>query len=249
MAKRSAATEHSFAVRANRWTLRIARNWLRIALTFLAIYTTLPFAAPVLMKVGVEGAAQALYTLYTPFCHQFAFRTFFLFGEQPVYPRGNAGTDWTPFEAYASRLPEFAEVNLDGFDVDLMMVARSFKGNDQMGYKLTLCERDISIYLAMFTGGLVYSLPRVRRRLRPVPLWLYVFMGLGPIAIDGLSQWLGYPPFNFWPPRETIPLFRVMTGAIFGLMTAWLAFPYFELAMQDTRREIEAKFRRAGIQW
>lgn len=237
----------SFALRANIWTLRLARNWLKIALTFLAIYISLPFAAPVLMKAGAESAGQVLYTLYTPFCHQFAFRSFFLFGEQPVYPRANAGTDWTPFEAYASSLPAFEDVDLTVYELPMMMASRSFKGNETMGYKMTLCERDIFIYLAMFTGGIIYTIPNVRRRLRPVPLWLYVFLGLGPIGLDGFSQWFGYPPFNFWESRETMPEFRVLTGAVFGFMTAWLAFPYFEMAMQDTRREIEAKLHRAGI--
>lgn len=239
--------KRSFALRANIWTLRLARNWLKVALTVLAIYVSLPFAAPILMKVGAERVGQAIYTVYTPFCHQFAFRSFFLFGEQPVYPRENAGTDWAPFEAYVSDLSAFGDVDLGAYDLPLMMAARSFKGNETMGYKVTLCERDIFIYLALFTGGLIYTIPKVRRRLRPVPLWLYVFLGLGPIGLDGFSQWLGYPPFNLWETRETIPEFRVLTGAIFGFMTAWLAFPYFELAMQDTRREIEAKLHRAGI--
>jgi len=78
-------------------------------------------------------------------------------------------------------------------------------------------------------------------------LLLYVFLGLGPIGLDGFSQLLGYPPFNLWPPRETLPVFRVLTGAIFGLMSAWLAFPYLELSMQDARRDIEAKLWRAGV--
>lgn len=116
-----------------------------------------------------------------------------------------------------------------------------------MGYKMTLCGRDITIYLAMFIGGLIYSIPVVRRRLRPVPIWLYLILGIGPIAIDGFSQLLGYPPFSLWPPRETTPYFRGLTGALFGLINVWLGFPYLELSMRDTREQLEAKLARAGV--
>jgi uncharacterized membrane protein len=78
-------------------------------------------------------------------------------------------------------------------------------------------------------------------------LYLYAILGLAPIGIDGFSQLFGYPPLNLWPPRETLPVFRVLTGAIFGLMNVWLAFPYFELSMKEQRLALEAKFKRAGI--
>lgn len=238
----------SFAIRLNVWLLRMTRNWLKIALGVLIVFVTLPFVAPTLMQLGVEGPARLIYRVYSPFCHQFAFRSFFLYGEQPVYPRDLAETDWRSFESYANELEHFDETNLGAlFDETLIFSARSFIGNEQMGYKITLCERDIFIYLALLTGGFLYALPFVRRRLRPVPLWLYVFLGLGPIGLDGFSQLLGYPPFSLWPPRETIPTFRVVTGMLFGFMNAWLAFPYLEAAMYDTRIQIEDKLQRAGI--
>lgn len=242
-------TQRSFAIRANLWTLRMARNWLKIALVVLGIYVTLPFVAPTLMHLGAEGPAKVLYRVYSPFCHQFAFRSFFLYGDQYAYPRSNTGTSLVPFETYAADIERFDDVNFDGFGEDLIFSAKGFLGNEQMGYKVTLCERDIFIYLALFTGGLIYAIPVVRKRLRPVPLWLYVFLGLGPIGLDGFSQLLGYPPFNFWPPRETLPIFRVLTGALFGFMNAWLAFPHLESAMADTRAQIEAKLRAAGIRF
>ena len=241
------SNRQSFAVRVNIWTLRMARNWLKIVLTLLSIYVVLPFAAPTLLRLGADGPANAIYTIYSPLCHQFAFRTHFLYGEQSFYPRENTGSDLPSFESYAEQLPEFDGVDLYGFDIDLIESARAFRGNEEMGYKLTLCARDIAIYIALLTGGLLYAIPVVRRRLRPVPLWLYVILGLGPIGLDGFSQLLGYPPFDFWPPRETLPIYRVVTGALFGFMNAWLAFPYLDAAMRDTRYQIEKKLYEAGL--
>jgi uncharacterized membrane protein len=225
MTQSTQTSNKRFAVGLNKFLLRLTRNWLKIALALVGLYATLPFVAPTLMHLGITGPARVLYTLYSPFCHQFAFRSVFLFGEQPFYPRANTGTELRPYEAYVA-----------------------FLGNEQMGYKTTLCARDVSIYLALFAGIVLYSLPIVRRRLRPVPIWLYVLLGLGPIGIDGFSQLLGYPPFNLWPPRETLPVFRIVTGALFGFMNAWLGLPYLEMSIQETREQLEAKFARAGIE-
>ncbi|MEZ4667308.1 MAG: DUF2085 domain-containing protein [Anaerolineae bacterium] len=250
--------EKKTAVRLNRFVLGLSRHWLRVVLFLLITYSTLPVIAPTLMKLGVTGVAKILYTMYSPMCHQFAFRSVFLFGEQPFYPRYNTGSPLKPFEAYAEQLPEFApDRNLGvpwgivgdiyAFTGGFQGAAREFVGNDQMGYKMTLCARDIGIYWALTVGAIIYSIPNVRRRLRPVPLWIYVLLGLMPIALDGMSQLLGYPPFNLWPPRETLPAFRVVTGVLFGLMNAWLGLPYLELSMRDTRDQIESKLMRAGL--
>ncbi|MFO7323194.1 MAG: DUF2085 domain-containing protein [Chloroflexota bacterium] len=254
---KTAGRTRSFAVRANIWLLRLSRRWLRVALILLGIYITLPFVAPTLMRIGAEGPARIIYTLYSPFCHQFAFRTLFLYGEQPFYPRSIVGSELKPFEEYITGSPAFEAalepfanpetIDVYGFSPALQFASRAFVGDERMGYKMTLCARDIAIYTAMFTGGLIYSIPRVRRRLRPAPIWLYLILGIAPIGIDGFSQLLSYPPFNLWPPRETSLYFRVGTGICFGLMNVWLGFPYLELSMQDTRRQLEAKLSRAGI--
>lgn len=265
MTSGSPETPRSFALRTNLALLRFSRHWLRIALIVLGIYVALPWIAPTLMHFGITGPARVLYFVYGPFCHQFAFRSFFLFGEQPDYPRAISGTTLIPYEAYIANSPEFDDAlknwvgrpqsqfkSVDQFDpyvwsFDLEFASKDFFGSPQMGYKLAICERDISMYTAIWIGGLIYSHPFVRRRLRPVPILLYVFAGALPIAIDGFSQLLGYPPFSLWAPRETSPIFRVVTGALFGFMTAWLTFPYLELSFKETRAQIEDKLRRAGI--
>jgi uncharacterized membrane protein len=254
----NAPIRRGFALRLNLLLLSLSRHWLRIASIILAVYVSLPFITPTLMKIGLTEPARVLYTLYSPFCHQYSFRTLFLYGEQPVYPRYNSGAPaaLTPFETYVQDLPEFAadrQVTLFGSNVGpvgdiyaftpgFQGAAREFLGNERMGYKMTLCARDIAIYGGLLVGALIFA--RVRHRLRPVPLVIYVILGLAPIGIDGFSQLLGYPPFNLWPPRETAPAFRVVTGALFGLMNAWLGFPY----LRETVESIEEKLRNAGIE-
>ena len=226
-------------VRTNRLILRVSRHWLTVALVFLFLYTGLAFTAPILMEAGFTGAANVLYKLYSPLCHQFAFRSWFLFGDQVAYPRAAAGSGLKSFEAYAAQDPHFAGVNLYQWSAELELAARSFKGDPQMGYKTALCERDVAIYGSMLLAGLLFT--RVRRWLRPAPLWLYLMLGLMPIGLDGFSQMFGYPPFQFWPVRETLPGFRLLTGALFGIMNVWLAFPYLEMSLQEAVEAIGEK--------
>lgn len=238
-------TKKSTGLKLNLWLLGLARNWIRIALVIIGIYASLPFVAPTLMKVGATGVANVIYTIYSPMCHQFAFRSVFLYGDQPFYPREIAGTEYRSYEDVASQVEELVspEAPTD-FSIDFWMPARSFVGNDTVGYKTALCARDAAIYIALFFGGVIFALNR--RKIRPLPFWIYVIAGIGPIGLDGFSQLLSYEPFNLWDVRETAPFFRVATGAMFGLMNAWLAFPHIEISMQETRRDIEAKLHRAG---
>ena len=226
-----------------------ARRWLYFALVPLFVYSSLPWAAPALAKLGLLEAADFIYTVYSPFCHQFAFRSVFVFGEQAFYPRGAADSGYVPFEELASQSEAFLQQyrhwsaafsgsaksptaeDLQEFSPAQQLAARHFIGDESFGYKTSLCARDLAIYSMLFVGGLVYS--RYRWRIRPLPLWLYIFAGLGPVGLDGFSQLLSYPPFEFWPVRETAPLFRLITGGLFGLMSAWLGFPHLERSMQD----------------
>lgn len=242
-------SDRSLARRLNFGMLGLARHWQRVLLVVLGIFVTLPWVAPTLMAAGLEGPGRALYTLYAPFCHQFPFRSFFLFGDQPVYPRANVPSGWQPYEVYEAREETFAPFTpADAFtSLEWTFAQKGFAGNAEMGFKTTLCERDLAIYTGLFAFTLVYGHPVVRRRLRPAPIWLFILLGLGPIGIDGFSQLLGYPPFEFWPARETLPEFRVLTGTIFGLMIGWLALPYIEEGMQETQAELEGKLRKAGL--
>ncbi|NPV67498.1 MAG: DUF2085 domain-containing protein [Anaerolineae bacterium] len=234
------------AIRMQRGVLWLSRHWLWLVALFFGLYVGLALLAPVLMHVGATGPARALYTIYSPLCHQFAFRSWFLFGAQPAYPRADAGVaGLEPYESFVAQDEFFAAVpDLHAWTADLQLLSRSFIGNPVMGYKVALCERDIAIYGALFLFTLLFAL--IRNRLRPAPLWLYLVLGLGPIGLDGFSQLLSQPPLSLWPARESTPLFRTVTGALFGLMNGWLALPYLEESMRETRRELVTKLRRIG---
>jgi uncharacterized membrane protein len=62
---------------------------------------------------------------------------------------------------------------------------------------------------------------------------LWILLGLFPIGLDGGSQLLSYLPFLHFPPRESTPLLRVLTGALFGIASAWFAYPYVQESMDE----------------
>jgi uncharacterized membrane protein len=99
---------------------------------------------------------------------------------------------------------------------------RGFVGNAVIGYKVAICQRDVAIYGAVLLGGLAFA--RLRRHVGALN-WRWYLVLLLPIAWDGGSQLIGL--------RESNWLLRSLTGALFGLASVWLAYPYIEDAMQD----------------
>ena len=71
----------------------ITKHYLSIFNMFVLFYVGLPFLAPVFMRAGYDLPAKMIYRGYGLLCHQLSYRSFFLFGEQPVYPRAAAGID------------------------------------------------------------------------------------------------------------------------------------------------------------
>ena len=217
-----------------RTTNWIARHWLATFNSFVGVYVLLPLLAPVLLMNGFERPANWLYTIYAPTCHQMAFRSVFIGGEQLVYPRDHAHTlqNITSFEEYAQHLEEFHNVSLVGLGADLIVSARQFTGNEAMGYKSAICQRDLMIFGGVFIGGLIYALVGRRRNVRPLPIWAFIIFGMGPIGLDGFSQLFSYyiPQLAF---RESPPFLRLGTGLVFGLAVAWLALPHLHRSMRQ----------------
>ena len=212
----------------SRW---FSNHYMLIVNGFVFLYVFLAIFAPVLMKIGWEVPAKVIYRVYSPLCHQLAYRSFFLFGEQAFYPTTLAGIEGVITFEQASGLNE-----------NDVATARGFLGNDVMGFKMALCQRDIAIYGAILIFGMVFSL--TGRKIKPLPWYLWIIIGLGPIGLDGFSQLLGQTGlgiFAWIPLRESTPLFRVVTGLLFGLGSAWFGFPYLEESVLDNRREMKLK--------
>ena len=218
--------------RSDSFSLWFSRHYEIVLSLLVLIYVGLPFLAPVLMNAGLETPARLIYRGYSLTCHQLAYRSFFLFGDQPVYPRESAGVDGVTTYGQATGLSE------DSTD-EALLAARWFLGNPAMGYKVALCERDVAIYGGIFIFGILYAL--AKRRIPRLPWQIWLLVGVLPIAVDGLGQLLSQPPFAFWEFRESTPFLRTLTGFLFGFTTAWFGFSLIEDSMKDTRRMMEEK--------
>ncbi len=216
------------ATGTDRFLYWFSKHWLLVFNLLVGLYVGLPFLAPTLMEAGLTTPAKAIYTVYGATCHQLAFRSWFLFGEQPAYPRA---------AAHVESLTPYGEAT--GMDENDLWQARRFLGNRQIGFKVAICERDIAIYGAILLFGLLYGL--TRRRIPPLPWYLWLLLGWVPIGLDGFSQILSQIPHSFIPYRESTPLLRTLTGFLFGFTTAWFGYPLVEESMRENLKALEAR--------
>src|SRR5262245_49902419 len=110
-------------------------SWLRAHWLFglnlaVAVFVGGALVTPLLEMAGWQAAADALYAAYHLTCHQWAFRSFFILGGQPVYS-----------------IEDLQQAGLDPF---------TFDGAADLGWKMAICERDIAIYLGALAAGLWY---------------------------------------------------------------------------------------------
>lgn len=106
------------------------------------------------------------------------------------------------------------------------------------GYQMCLCSRCLAIYSSLLAGGLILTLFRYRLyfHIRPIS-WKFWLLGMIPMALDGGTQLVGWHESNLY--------LRLLTGAIFGLMTAWFVLPQIEEASDGPA---SAPQRRAGVE-
>ena len=218
---------------ADKFSHWFSRNYMLVFSLIIFFYVGLPLLAPILMKAGATTPANTIYKIYSPLCHQFGFRSFFLFGEQPYYPLtetgiAGEGTDLIDFETATGI------TNLGDPMSPTRWEARRYTGNEKIGYKVALCERDMAIYGAMLFFALLFW--ATGHRIPP----LHWSIWLGFIGLDGFSQIISqfeFPIFaKFLPYRESTPFLRTFTGFLFGFTTAWFGFPYVEESMRETRQ-------------
>jgi uncharacterized membrane protein len=208
-----------------------SKHSLAIFNILVFMYVGIPFLAPIMMKAGADKPAAVIYRVYGFVCHQLAFRSWFLFGDQIAYPREEAGVDYMVSYEQAT--------GLDGND---LLSARAFIGNPELGYKVALCQRDVAIYGGILIFGILFAV--LGRRIKSLHVVIWILIGILPIAVDGLSQLLSQPPLNLIPYRESTPLLRTITGFLFGFLTAWFGYPYVEESMSENRKYLNGKLLR-----
>jgi len=218
----------------------LVRHWFGLFMFVYGTWIVLPFLAPVLMKLGWDGGAGAIYFLYSFFCHQLPERSFFLFGQEPMYSLTEIRAAWQ--------------------DTINPLLLRRFIGNEVLGWKIAWSDRMISFYSSVWIFALAWA--PLRRRVRPLSWWGFVLLLL-PIVLDGSTHTLsdlagigqGFRDTNRWLATLTnnaLPatfyvgdalgsfnsLMRLFTGVLAGLGIVWLAFPYVSRT-QALKRELD----------
>jgi uncharacterized membrane protein len=140
----------------------VAGHWLLGLNVAVAVFVLGAGLAPVLAALGWSEAAEGLYAVYHATCHQWAFRSFFLFGDQAVY--GQA---------------QLTALGVDPF---------TFVGGPGYGWKLAFCERDLAIYVSLLAFGLLFARSR---GMRGLGFFGYGLLAL-PLALDGFTQLFGW---------------------------------------------------------
>jgi uncharacterized membrane protein len=227
----------------DRAALFVVKHWLALFLIIYGAWVWLPFLAPIFMEGGLTAPANALYFVYSFFCHQLPERSIFFFGPQVMYGLDQIGQVWS---------------------TDNQLVLRQFVGTPEMGWKMAWSDRMISTYGGIWIGALLFAI--LGKRTPHVPLWLWILAGILPLALDGFTHFindivagssgLGFRDTNDWLRAITGNVFgdafyygnmfgsfnswaRWVTGLLFGVLTVLAIFPIISVAFQETRRDLE----------
>lgn len=226
------------------------KHWVLLFLVLFGFVNILPFIAPVFMNIGWTEPANFIYTIYSPLCHQMAQRSFFLFGEQPMYNIAELPVTFTK------------NILID------MTTLRTFIGSTELGWKVAWSDRMVYMYGAVLLEGIIFGALRHRRQIRPIGLLMFVLL-LAPITIDGIThmfsdingglladfryynQWLvdltgnilpswfyvgdAFGSFNSW--------MRFISGFAFGYGCVWLMFPHLNQSISGTAIRLQMKLQ------
>lgn len=213
----------------------LTRHWLLTFAVAYGLWVWLPFLAPVFMHAGWVAAGNAIYFIYSFFCHQLPERSFFLFGARPMY--------------------SLADIQAAGQATINPMLLRKFIGSASMGWKVAWSDRMISFYTSIWLFAIVWKASP--RQMRSLPWWGLVLFLL-PIVLDGgthavsdlagighgfrdANQWLVMLTQNAFPPNfyagdalgSFNSLMRLITGILAGLGIVWFAYPHVEASFDQ----------------
>jgi uncharacterized membrane protein len=210
----------------------LAKNWFLVFVALYGLWVWTPFLAPLFMRLGLQGPGNAIYFIYSFFCHPLPERSYFLFGPQVSYSLADIQAAW--------------------MDTVNPMLLRKFIGTAAMGWKVAWSDRMISFYGGVWLFALLWY--PLRRRWRSLPWW-GLFLFLLPMFLDGATHFLsdlwgigqGFRDSNLWLASLTnfalAPNFyagdalgsfnawmRIITGLLAGLGLVWFVFPYLDEA-------------------
>lgn len=234
-------------MRSTQWMLQ---HWMGIFVVLFGLFNLLPFLAPVLAQLGVNPAADLIYMLYAPLCHQMAHRSFFLFGDQVMYS------------------PEQLPLSLTGDLTGNMLALKQFRGGDVIGWKVAWSDRMVYMYGAMWLFALLYAAESRNYRVRRLPIWAFLFLML-PMALDGTTHMVsdfggglfsGFRYTNEWLANltaHTLPEWfyvgdtwgsfnawmRLVSGLGFGAAIIGLTFPMIAREMRYNSQLLDEKIR------
>jgi uncharacterized membrane protein len=222
----------------------LARHWLFVVNSLIAVWVGLPWLAPVFMNLGWTSAAKVVYFLYSFQCHQLPERSYFLFGRQAMYSLADIQAAW--------------QITSDPFTL------RQFIGNPEMGWKVAWSDRMVSMYTSILFAGLLYGL--VRKYQKPLSFWAFALLLL-PMTIDGGTHMIsdlagigqGFRDTNNWLQiltNNTLSTtfyqgdalgsfnswMRLITGILFGFALVGFVYPYLNNSFTDNARDNEITF-------
>src|SRR5260370_7227982 len=164
------------------------RRRLALLNTLVVPFIVGPVVPPLLLAAGATSTATAFYRFFHLLCHQWAFRSFFVLGSQATFSRD--------------------QLNALGVD------PYTFVGDAQMGWKMAFCERNLAILVALLAFALALWL--VHLQLQPATFAQFAVL-VSPMALDGLTQLVGW--------RESTWELPMATGGLFGLASGWFLYP------------------------
>jgi uncharacterized membrane protein len=197
---------------------RWPNHWLATLNSFFLIYALLPVLAPILLVMGRQQIAQAIYWFYSHLCHQLPTHSYFIMGAQVAicqrclamygmmlvfglaYGMSRRQVWPLPFRWYLLFLIPL------GLDGGLQFVSELVK---------------VAPYLLYWLWGIGLLLIAILIiMLRRVITWQdLLFLAAGPLALVYVQVFGSY---------ESDWLRRTLTGVVFALGSVWLIYPQLE---------------------
>lgn len=189
---------------------------------FVFLYLFFAFLSPMLMKYGNYDLGVKIQKIYERFCHQRVERALFLFSERSLFSTYNDDIfkDEREDDRYTylpDWLAKILEKNYDG---------HGKWGNEEMGYKVAICIRDIALYGSFLIVSVILQvLYYLFKFSKKISLRTLMIM-LSPILLDVFIQILidifSLIPTTHWFYDNWVR--RILTGLIAGSSIAIYLF-------------------------